>query len=183
MKLLRASTTHIPPGLMALLVELGEGEHGFGGTPVGRGEMTLHEYLQLCVTMSQAANLRPGYVPQTVYWLVDDGGEAVGIVRIRHYLNETLRDCGGHIGYYVRRDRRGRGYGRAALAQALGELRQMGERRALLTVDVDNSASIRVIEANGGRLASRGLDPGDGQEIYRYWIELDAPQDAPELEK
>jgi predicted acetyltransferase len=50
------------------------------------------------------------------------------------------------------------------------ELRKIGERRAMLTVDMDNKASIKVIEANGGVLESVGREE-DGKEFGRYWIE------------
>ena len=169
---LEEATTRILPGLTELIADLGDGENGFGGTPVSRGEMTLPEYLQRCVDMTDALKLRPGHVPQTVFWVLDEFGEAVGIVRMRHYLNERLKDCGGHIGYYVRKDRRGKGYGREALRLALVELRKIGEKRAMLTVDMDNPASIQVIEANGGRLESTGQDE-DGKAFGRFWIELE----------
>ena len=128
---LKAASANEPPGLAALFADLGDGENGFGGTPVPKGEITLPEYLQRCIEMTDAANLPPGYVPQTVFWIVDESGEAVGMVRMRHYLNDSLRECGGHIGYYVRRDKRGKGYGQEALRQALIELRKIGEKRAL----------------------------------------------------
>lgn len=39
---------------------------------------------------AQGVGLRPGYVPQTSYFLWD--GEAiVGLFRLRHYLNDALR--------------------------------------------------------------------------------------------
>ncbi len=39
-------------------------------------------------------------------------------VRLRHFLNDRLRDHGGHIGYFIKRDQRGRGYRTAALRHA-----------------------------------------------------------------
>ncbi len=107
-----------------------------------------------------------------MFWVVDEAGEAVGIVRMRHYLNEKLRERGGHIGYYIRRDQRGKGYAKEALHQALAILRNLGETRAMLTVNMDNIASIRVIEANGGVLESEGKDT-EGKKFGRFWIELE----------
>lgn len=168
---LEAASVNAPPGLVELIADLGDGENGFGGTPVFKGEMTLPEYLQHCIEMTDLTRLKPGYVPQTTFWVIDPAGEAVGMVRIRHYLNEQLKERGGHIGYYIRRDQRGKGYGRAALCLALGELSKMGQRKALLTVHLDNLGSIKVIEANGGRLESIGQHL-DGKQFGRYWIEL-----------
>lgn len=160
-----------PRGLAELLADLGNGENGFNGTAVGRGEMTIPEYLQSCVDMTDASRLKPGYVPQTVFWVIDEAGEAVGLVRVRHYLNDKLRDRGGHIGYYIRPSQRGKGYATQALRLALVELRQIGEVRAMLSTDMTNLPSRRTIEANGGVLESTGLNE-DSSEFCRYWIEI-----------
>ena len=93
------------------------------------------------------------------------------MARARHYLNDQLSERGGHIGYYIRRDKRCQGYGKELLRQALVELRKIGEKRALLTVDMDNIASIKVIRANGGVFESEGHN-ADGRAFGRFWIEL-----------
>jgi predicted acetyltransferase len=98
---------------------------------------------------------------------------------MRHYLNEKLRDHGGHIGYYIRKDCRGRGYARTALRQVLAEFSKLGERRAMLTVNLDNLASIRVIEACGGVLESTGQEE-NGDRFGRYWIDLNTVQPGKE---
>jgi predicted acetyltransferase len=168
---LEQATLKAPPGLAALIQDLGNGENGFGGTPVARGEMDLDGFLQRCLDNADPGKVEPGFVPQTIFWVIDDDGQAVGMVRMRHYLNEKLRDHGGHIGYYIRKDRRGRGHARAALRLTLAEFIKLGEPRAMLTVNMDNLASIRVIEANGGVLESTGRET-DGTEFGRYWIDL-----------
>lgn len=171
-RLVAASPT-VPAGLSVLLADLGNGENGFGGTPVASGRATLDEFLQHCCDMADPARLRPGLVPQTVFWALDAAGTAVGVVRLRHYLNDRLRVHGGHVGYYVRRDQRGRGYGRQMLRLALAELGAMGEKLALVTTDPGNAASIRVIEANGGRPDEASTDPDTGATVLRYWIDLE----------
>lgn len=168
---LESASLNIPPGLAELIADLGSGANGFGGTPVATGELTLEEYIQRCIEMSEGVNLRPEHVPHTVFWVIDENGEAIGMVRVRHYLNDKLRDQGGHIGYYIRRDKRGKGYGKEALHQALAELSKIGERRALLTVNMDNVASIDVILANGGIFDSEGQN-SESERFGRYWIEL-----------
>jgi len=170
---LEAASPALPRGLRDLLADVGGGENGFGGTGVHTGEATLEEYIQQCIDMTDPAKLQPGLVPQTTLWVLDADGEAVGMVRLRHRLHEKLRFRGGHIGFYIRRDRRGKGYAKEALRLALIELRTLGEERALLTVDQDNAPSIRVIEDNGGRLENVAADPETGNVFRRYWIELD----------
>jgi predicted acetyltransferase len=167
---LEAASLSPPPGLEQLLADLGDGENGFMGTPVHSGEATLAEFLEQCREQSEAVSLPEGYVPQTVFWALDDGGQAVGMVRMRHYLNDALLVHGGHIGFYIRRDQRGRGYAAEALRPALDRLRALGESRALMTVDTDNVASIRVIESVGGYRDPReeATDPKE----HRYWVDL-----------
>jgi predicted acetyltransferase len=172
MKLIPASPTP-PPGLSELLADIGPGENGFGGTPVAAGGQTIAEFLAACCEGADPARVRPGLVPQTVYWLTEDDGTAVGMVRVRHRLNDMLLIRGGHIGYFIRRDRRRRGYGAVALRLALDELRGFGESRALLTVHPGNLPSTRVIETNGGRFADETADPETGDLFKRYWIDLD----------
>ncbi|MDX9971479.1 MAG: GNAT family N-acetyltransferase [FCB group bacterium] len=169
---LEAASLIPPAGLLEMLTELGGGENGFGGTSVPSGRATLEEYLRQCVEMPDPEKLAPGLVPQTIFWVLGDEGIAVGMVRMRHCLNDSLRIHGGHIGYFIRRDWRGKGYATEALQLALEELRMLGEPRALLTTTPDNARSIRVIERNGGRFEDAVTDPQSGKVINRYWIEL-----------
>ena len=163
----------IPPaGLRELLNDLGDGENGYMGTPVPSGKMALEEYLRRCVAATDPAQVPPGLVPQTTFWVLDGEGVAIGMVRMRHCLNEKLLAHGGHIGMYVRRDRRGRGHAKEILRLALDELRKTGEKRALLTISVDNLPSIRSVESGGGRLEDIRTDPGTGMKLARYWIDL-----------
>ena len=177
---LEAATRKPPPGVEALLADLGDGENGFGGTPVPSGKATLDEFLQRCCAGADPALVPAGLVPQTVYWVLNDAGRAIGMVRMRHYLNDNLRVHGGHIGYFIRHDQRGQGHATAALGLALAELRRLGEPRALVTVNADNLPSIKVIEANGGRRieepAAAVIGDNPGATTVRYWIELDAGQ-------
>ena len=173
---METASTVIPAGLRELIDEVGGGENGFGGTTVHTGECTLEQYVQQCCDLTDPAKLRPGIVPQTTFWALDDDGVVVGMVRLRHYLNNRLRVHGGHIGYFVRREKRGKGYGKEMLRLALMELRRLGERRALISVVPGNQVSIRVIVANGGRFSEESTDPDSGQKYLLYWIELESQQ-------
>lgn len=119
---------------------------------------------------SRGENLPPGRVPQTTWWAQEGDERLVGIIRLRHRLNDALLQRGGHIGYIVRPTDRGRGLATRMLAQAVQNARDMNLSQLLLTCDPDNLASRRVIEHNGGE-----LDPVpvcDDQTWLRYWIRL-----------
>jgi|SRR3989344_581980 len=57
---------------------------------------------------AEGKNLKPGRVPQTTYWFIDNN-EYIGQARIRHRLNEALLINGGHIGYDIRPSKHGLG--------------------------------------------------------------------------
>lgn len=160
-----------PADLATMLQELGDGEAGFGGTPFGRGELGLSEYLDALLRNENPDCIPDGRVPETVFWIIAEG-TTVGMLRMRHYLNEALQVKGGHIGYFIRPSVRSRGFATEALRLGLQVLATRGERRALLTTDPDNTASIRVIRANGGTFTGQVPDPAGAGVINQYWIDL-----------
>jgi predicted acetyltransferase len=113
-------------------------------------------------------DLSPDRVPAT-FLVADVDGEMVGRASIRHELNDFLAREGGHIGYCVLPEHRGRGYATEILRQSLDVARSEGVDRALLFCDDDNVASAAVIERCGGTLDAR-LHAEDGTLIRRYWI-------------
>lgn len=166
------SAEAVPENLEAVLRELGAGDSSFKGTSFGRGECDLQTFLQECRDSERGCNLPADCVPQSTYWLVSESERVVGIVRVRHRLNERLFQYGGHIGYYVRPSERGKGYGKWALQLGLEQLRRLGVDRALLTVHPPNTRSKRVVLANGGVQDGQGKDIISGEIVDRYWIEL-----------
>lgn len=121
----------------------------------GVNGMSLDEFRTWLVHQAENAEktqIEDGWkVPQSTYWLYADD-RPVGIGKIRHFLTDRLREEGGHIGYAIAPDARGRGYGKVLLRELLKEARRLGIDRALITVYNDNVASIRVALANGGRI-------------------------------
>ena len=161
-----------PNGLEEFLLALGKGEKGFGGTEFADGELSLGEYLTYLVEQPDPSKVPQNRVPQTTFWILNESETVVGMLRMRHYLNDKLLHHGGHIGYYVQPLYRRKGYGKNALRLALIELASFCEKRALLTVDADNYPSIRVIEFNGGKLEDQRADETSGILFNRYWINL-----------
>ena len=110
-------------------------------------------------------------VPTTHLWAVAEG-RFVGRISIHHELNDALRVAGGHIGYDTVPSFRGRGVATEMLRQALPVARALGLTAALLTCDDTNTASIRVIERNGGALQeTKALHANRPPKRY-YWITL-----------
>lgn len=105
----------------------------------------------------------PNFVHCTTLWWVD-GTEYLGRIAIRHRLNDNLREWGGHIGYDVRPTARRRGHATAMLSAALPVAAKLGIDPVLITCDVTNVASRRVIERHGGERE----DERGGK--LRFWV-------------
>ena len=107
--------------------------------------------------------VRPGRVPSTTFWWCEDDAY-LGRIAIRHRLNDWLLEVGGNIGYDVRPSARRLGHATAMLRAVLPETKRLGIDPALITCDVDNVASRKVIEHAGGVLE----DERHGK--LRYWV-------------
>ncbi|WP_061038406.1 GNAT family N-acetyltransferase [Vibrio coralliirubri] len=134
-------------------------------------ETSFSSYVQRLSDESKGINLREGYVPCSHFWLVDSHGNIIGVIRVRHNIeNEFLSLEAGHIGYDIAPSFRGRGYGKQILKLALIEAKALGINRALVTADEDNYASRKVIEANGGELENIVMGKVFTNLLARYWI-------------
>lgn len=109
-----------------------------------------------------------GRVPST-FLVAEVDGRIVGRVSIRHELNAYLAERGGHIGYGIRPEFRGRGYATQILLGALQIVRELGVRKVLVTCNDSNVASGHVIEKCGGVLENI-IDAEDGERVRRYWF-------------
>jgi predicted acetyltransferase len=141
-------------------------------------------YLRRRAQYAAGINLPPDRVPETTFWLVAGEGELGGsdklqvlaVSGLRHRLTPQLTDIGGHIGYAVRPSARRKGVGAALLALTLVEARKLGLTRVLVTCDVTNLSSARIIQRNGGVLDDERIVPGHPEPVARYWIALEQPE-------
>lgn len=146
-----------------MIIEIGLAENGFTNCfPTESFElfsMSLNRYVE----QSKGINVSDQYVPQTIYWLYIDA-KPVGFGKLRHTLNEKLREYGGHIGYIIRPSERGKRYGTVLLSLLLNEAKKKEIHEVLITCDEDNIRSRKVIESNKGELQEVK------NRICKYWI-------------
>lgn len=169
MQLVRPSTEHLPSYIAAL--ERGWSADNLRGAAAAAEELVriredAGSYLAslddrnaqgLTVTLpdGSTAPRLPGFRR----WIWD--GEFAGSIGLRWQrgTTELPPHCLGHIGYAVVPWKQRRGYATAALKLMLQEAATVGLPFVEVTTDPDNIASQRVIEAAGGGLHERFIQP------------------------
>ncbi len=129
------------------------------------------EFIRRLRLQSKGIFSEPGKVPQTVYWLIDKN-KFIGKLSIRHKLTPHLRKIGGHIGYYIRPDQRGKSYGKLILKLGLTKAKFLGIKNVLVTCDATNIRSRNVIISNKGKFASKIKQGKNLPDKMRYWIKI-----------
>lgn len=114
------------------------------------------------------------YLPQKLRWMWD--GEFAGWISLRWQPGTAALPpyVLGHIGYAVVPWKRRRGYATMALASMLREARDLGLPHVDITCDLDNVASRRVIETNGGRFVETFVSVWQPDPEARYRVEFAA---------
>lgn len=117
-------------------------------------------------------NVKPNLVPETTF-LVYHNEKLIGLITIRHYLNDSLLIYGGHIGYSIRPSERRKGYGKIMLEKALDYCKNsLNHDKVLITCDKNNEGSKKVIMYNGGILENEICHETMNRITQRYWIRL-----------
>lgn len=118
------------------------------------------------------ANTKPGtvnsdWVVTDTFFAVNDEDRIVGIIDLRHSLNDFLKDF-GNCGYSVRPSERNRGYATEMLRQILAIAKEAGLKEIHLSVEKDNEPSIKTILKNGGVYERSFEYDGSLADIYRF---------------
>lgn len=97
--------------------------------------------------------------------------EILGSINVRFHLNESLLKVGGHIGYGVKKSRRGNGIAEKLLKKGMETLKLNGYHYALITCSSENIASQKVISKFKNKKISNSID-NEGYIQYRYILHL-----------
>ena len=140
------------------------------------GGCGLHEFddydawLQYLDKFENLKDLPSGRVLSSEYACIRKSDDVVvGMVNIRHYLNEELLLLSGHVGYSIRPTERQKGYAHEQLRLALLECDKLGINPILITCNKDNAGSRRTILKAGGMKENEVVED-DGNIVERYWI-------------
>lgn len=112
-----------------------------------------------------------GWVPASLYFLIDENKKIYGALQIRHELNQSLLNMGGHIGYGIRPSERRKGLATQMLSLSFERVKKLGIEKVLVTCDKNNIGSAKTIIKNGGVLENEV--EGEDRITQRYWIKID----------
>ncbi len=96
----------------------------------------------------------------------------VGMINLRHELNDYLSKFGGHIGDCIRPTERHKGYATAQKLLCLEYCKKLGISPILITAKVENIYSQKSIMKSGGVFEKQITDESNGNIFNRYWITL-----------
>lgn len=130
------------------------------------------DWLDRLIKNSHEEMLNPDWVISSTFFAVRESDHRIiGMIDIRHTLNDFLRDYGGHVGYGVRPSERRKGYAVKILEQGLAYCKLIGRERIMLACYSDNIPSKKTILHCGGVLEKTYQHEND-KTVEVYWIDL-----------
>lgn len=124
------------------------------------------DWLKSVTANTSIETVNPNWVVTDTFFAVDDDNRIVGIIDLRHTLNNFLKDL-GNCGYSVRPTERRKGYATEMLRQLLSVASDIGMSELHLSVERDNESSIKTIIRNGGIYERSFEYEGEQADIYR----------------
>lgn len=130
------------------------------------------DWLKLLKANSKEKTVDPNWVVSSTFFVVRKSDQKIiGMIDIRHTLNDFLRKYGGHIGYGIRPSERRKGYALQVLKMGLEYARQIGLTKVMLACYSENLASRKTIEKCNGSFENEFLYT-NGKIVQIYWISL-----------
>ena len=145
------------------------GEFIINGSELLDKTESYEEWLASVKANESPDTVSPTWVVTDTFFAVDKEDEIVGIIDLRHTLNDFLKDF-GNSGYSVRPSQRQKGYATEMLRKVMDVARKAGMKELHLSVEKENLPSVKTIVKNGGVYERSFEFEGEQADIYK--IEL-----------
>ncbi|MBE5881208.1 MAG: GNAT family N-acetyltransferase [Lachnospiraceae bacterium] len=131
------------------------GEHEISGSELLDQTEDYAQWVQSITANTSPETVNPAWVVTDTYFAVDENDKIVGIIDLRHSLNDFLQDF-GNVGYSVKPSERRKGYATEMFCQVREIARQAGMKELHMAVHRDNEPSVKTI-VNAGGVAYRSF--------------------------
>ncbi|MBQ5334685.1 MAG: GNAT family N-acetyltransferase [Oscillospiraceae bacterium] len=150
-RLIRPETAHKAKALEFRQEFFDCGERVINGSELLDRTESYEAWLESVTKNTKAETVDPSWVVTDTFFALDESNRIVGIIDLRHTLNDFLRDF-GNCGYSVRPTERRKGFATEMLRLLCAEAKAAGMAELHLSVERDNLPSVRTIVKNGGVL-------------------------------
>ncbi|MCM1046856.1 MAG: GNAT family N-acetyltransferase [Clostridiales bacterium] len=124
------------------------------------------EWLKAVTANTRIETVNPDWVVTDTFFAIDEDDKIIGIIDLRHTLNDFLKNL-GNCGYSVRPSERRKGYATEMLRQIIKVAINSGMSELHLSVERDNEPSVKTIKYNGGVYERSFEFEGEAADIYK----------------
>ncbi|MBR3102429.1 MAG: GNAT family N-acetyltransferase [Lachnospiraceae bacterium] len=141
------------------------GETTINGSELFDQMESYDDWLKSVQDNASSDTVNPSWVVTDTYFAFDENDRIIGIIDLRHELNDFLKDF-GNSGYSVRPTERRKGYATQMLRLIMERAHQIGMEKIQLSVERSNEASVKTILKNGGKYERSFTFEGEEADVY-----------------
>ena len=141
------------------------GEQTINGSELLDQMDSYDEWLKSVTDNTSPETVNPSWVVTDTYFAFDENDRLVGIIDLRHNLNDFLKDF-GNSGYSVRPSERRKGYATEMLRLIIERAAEIGLGKLQLSVERTNEPSVKTILKNGGKYERSFTFEGEDADVY-----------------